>query len=47
MNQLHKAAGQHGGVAFFKGHLGTPLSFVCNAVFCYAVEICFFMTEEK
>lgn len=33
MNQLQKAAGQDGGVTFFKGHLGTPLSVVCFAVF--------------
>lgn len=33
MNQLHQAAGQDGGVAVFKGHLGTPLSVVCDAVF--------------
>lgn len=33
MNQLHKAAGQDRGVTFFQGHLGTPLSVVCDVVF--------------
>lgn len=41
MNQLHKAAGQDGGVAFFKGHLGTPLSVVCDAAFAMQFKSAF------